>query len=150
MWFAATLASSPVAGAEPGPYPDPDLILRSYDERQPDEFFTASAAGVWFTSPQGLNCGIWDRGSFGCTGDLGGTDPADNRVGWVNGNIVVRHDPLLALQFPPGRAERTLPARSYVTYSSNTCAVMNDGSTYCAHGPFRFIITPTGTRLSPP
>ncbi|QLL08711.1 hypothetical protein [Mycobacterium vicinigordonae] len=145
----AALAEPSIYNPEPTPYPDHGLIMRSYEEHAAEEFFTASAAGVWFTSPAGLNCGIWDRGSFGCAGNLGGRDPGDNRVGWVNGNIVVRHDPLLGLQFPPGQAERTLPPHSYVSYSGTMCAITGDMSTYCVRGPYQFFVTPNGTWLSP-
>lgn len=137
----------------PGPYPDQALILTSYDNPAPEEFFTASGAGVWFLSPLGLNCGIWDRGSFGCTGDIRGAPQGTSHIGWVNGNIVTRHDsydPLLRFQFPSARAERSLPPRSYVSYNGTTCATMADTSTYCARGPFKFFITPTRTWLSPP
>jgi hypothetical protein len=150
--------AAPAIPADPGSslstsYPDGDLILRSYDRRDPAEFFTASNEGVWFSTPLGLNCGIWDRGSFGCTGDIRGAPPGTTRIGWVNGNIVTRydsHDPLLRFQFPPGRAEQTLPPRSYVEYNGTTCATMADTSTYCKRGPFRFLVTPTHTVLSPP
>lgn len=145
---ADTLSDPP-----PSPYPDHALILTSYDHLEPNELFTASGAGVWFLSPLGLNCGIWDRGSFGCAGDIRGAPPGTSHIGWVNGNIVTRYDandPLLGFQFPPARGEKTLPPRSYVTYNGTTCATMADTSTYCARGPFRFFITPTQTWLSPP
>ncbi|WP_254358703.1 hypothetical protein [Mycolicibacterium peregrinum] len=145
---ADTLSDPP-----PSPYPDHALILTSYDQLEPNEFFTASGAGVWFLSPLGLNCGIWDRGSFGCAGDIRGAPPGTSHIGWINGNIVTRYDandPLLRFQFPPARGEKTLPPHSYVTYNGTTCATMADTSTYCARGPFRFFITPTQTWLSPP
>jgi len=142
--------AAPVGAAPSGPYPDNALIVRSYDRHDPAEFFTASANGVWFQPPTGLNCGIWNRGSFGCTGNIRGAPPGTTHIGWVNGNIVVRHDWLLSVQFPPGRAERPLPPRSYVEYMGTMCAVMTDGSTYCARGPYRFFVTPNGTWLSPP
>jgi hypothetical protein len=135
------------------PYPAVGLILNSYERLQPEEFFTASNEGVWFHTPLGLNCGIWDRGSFGCTGDIRGAPPGTTRIGWVNGNIVTRYDtfdPLLRVQIPPGQAERMLPSRSYVEYNGTRCATMSDASTYCARGPFRFFVTPTKTYLSPP
>ncbi len=152
-----------LAGKKPGadtlppakatPYPDVSLILNSYDARSADEFFTASNEGVWFSTPLGLNCGIWDRGSFGCTGDIRGAPPGTTHIGWVNGNIRTRYDtydPLLPFQFPSGRAERTLPPRTYVDYNGTRCTTMADTSTYCARGPFRFYVTPTKTFLSPP
>lgn len=152
--IALVIGTAPAAHADPSgppsPYPDQNLIWRSYAEHQPDEFFTASANGVWFTSPSGLNCGIWDRGSFGCAGDIRGASAGDDHIGWVNGNIVVRHDGLLRLQFPPGQAERPLRPRTYVQYLGTMCAVMADTSTYCARGPYQFFVTPTQTWLSPP
>jgi hypothetical protein len=152
----AVLMSSPGARAEPDPsgtpppYPDTNLIVRSYQLVRYDDYFTASAGGVWFSTPRGLNCGIWDRGSFGCTGDITGAPPGTTNIGWVNGNIVTRYDWLLGVQFPPGRAERELPPRSYIEYNGTRCATMTDASTYCSRGPFKFFVTSTGTYLSPP
>jgi hypothetical protein len=150
------LVTSPAVHAEPNggspssPYPSSYLILNYYDKVKYDDYFTHSAGGVWFSTPLGLNCGIWDRGSFGCTGDIRGAPPGTTNVGWVNGNIVTRYDWLLGVQFPPGRAERDLPTRSYIEYNGTRCATMADTSTYCARGPYRFFVTPTQTWLSPP
>jgi hypothetical protein len=150
------LAASPAVNAEPNggdpssPYPARYLILRYYDSVHYDDYFTSSAGGVWFSTPLGLNCGIWDRGSFGCTGDIRGAPPGTTNIGWVNGNIVTRYDWLLGVQFPAGRAERELPPRSYIAYNGTTCATMADTSTYCSRGPYRFFVTPTQTWLSPP
>jgi hypothetical protein len=150
------LVTSPGAHAEPDPsgtpppYPDTNLIVRSYERVRYDDYFTASAGGVWFSTPLGLNCGIWDRGSFGCTGDITGAPPGTTNIGWVNGNIVTRYDWLLGVQFPAGRAEKELPPRSYIEYNGSRCATMTDASVYCARGPFKFFVTPTGTYLSPP
>jgi hypothetical protein len=152
----AALTAPPGAHADPDPsgtpppYPDTNLILRSYTRVRYDDYFTASSGGVWFSTPRGLNCGIWDRGSFGCTGNITGAPPGTTNVGWVNGNIVTRYDWLLGAQFPPGRAERELPPRSYIEYNGTRCATTTDSSTYCARGPYRFFVTPTGTYLSPP
>lgn len=150
------LVSSPAVHAEPAqespssPYPEAYFILRYYESMRYDDYFTGSAGGVWFSTPLGLNCGIWDRGSFGCTGDIRGAPPGTTNIGWVNGNIVTRYDWLLGVQFPPGRAERDLPPRRYITYNGTTCATMADSSTYCSRGPFKFFVTPTQTWLSPP
>jgi hypothetical protein len=152
VWTAPMGQADPPGGAAPDPYPKGDLILTSYDRIAADQFFTASNEGVWFLSPLGLNCGIWDRGSFGCVGDIPGAPPGTTRIGWVNGNIETRYDandPLLRIQFPPGQAEQTLPPRSYVLYNGTRCATMADNSVYCERGPFRFFITPTQTWLSP-
>lgn len=143
-------AIPPAPGPTPPPYPDTNLILRSYDLVRYDDYFTASAGGVWFSTPMGLNCGIWDRGSFGCTGDIRGAPPGTTNIGWVNGNVVTRYDWLLGVQFPPGRAEQELLPRSYIEYNGTRCATMADASTYCSRGPFKFFVTPTQTWLSPP
>lgn len=150
------LVGSPAVHAEPAggtpanPYPDGSFILRYYDSVHYDDYFTNSAGGVWFSTPLGLNCGIWDRGAFGCTGDIPGAPPGSTNVGWVSGQIRMRYDPLLGVLFPPGRAERELPPRSYIAYNGTTCATMTDSSTYCTRGPFKFFVTPTRTWLSPP
>jgi hypothetical protein len=147
---AAAVHAEPNSGSPSSPYPSAYVILNYYDKVKYDDYFTASAGGVWFSTPLGLNCGIWDRGSFGCTGDIRGAPPGTTNVGWVNGNIVTRYDWLLGVQFPPGRAERDLPPRSFIEYNGTRCATMADSSTYCSRGPYRFYMTPTQTWLSPP
>lgn len=144
---ADTLPPSPAT-----PYPNINIVM-SYERLPADQFFTASNEGVWFSTPLGLNCGIWDRGSFGCTGDIRGAPEGTDHIGWINGNIVTRydaHDPLLRFQFPPGQPEQMLPVRSYVEYNGTRCVTMADASTYCERGTFRFFVTPTRTYLSPP
>ena len=142
--------AEPNGGSPTSPYPAIYFILNYYDKVKYDDYFTSSAGGVWFSTPLGLNCGIWDRGSFGCSGDIRGAPPGTTNIGWVNGNIVTRYDWLLGVQFPPGRAERDLPPRNYIQYNGTTCATMADTSTYCSRGPYRFMVTPTQTWLSPP
>lgn len=147
---SAAASAEPNGGSATSPYPSTYLILDYYDKVKYDDYFTSSAGGVWFSTPLGLNCGIWDRGSFGCVGDIRGAPQGTTNIGWVNGNVVTRYDWLLGVQFPQGRAERELPPRSYIEYNGTRCATMADTSTYCARGPFRFFITPTRTWLSPP
>jgi hypothetical protein len=150
------LATSPGAHAEPdtgdskSPFPRTNLILNTYEKVKYDDYFTSSSGGVWFSTPLGLNCGIWDRGSFGCTGDIPGAPPGTTNVGWITGQIRTRYDRALGLQFPPGRAERDLPPRNYIEYNGTRCVTMADTSTYCQRGPFRFLVTPTRTWLAPP
>jgi len=103
-------AGGPSGGPPPSPFPDANLILRYYDLVRYDDYFTDSVGGVWFSTPLGLNCGIWDRGSFGCTGDIRGA-PA----GYEQHRLDHRTDrtPLRpgtgSSVFPPGRAQRDLP-----------------------------------------
>jgi hypothetical protein len=147
---AAGVHAEPNGGSPSSPYPSAYLILNYYDKVKYDDYFTSSAGGVWFSTPLGLNCGIWDRGSFGCTGDIRGAPPGTTNVGWVDGNIVTRYDWLLGVQFPPARAERDLLPRNYIEYNGTRCATMADSSTYCSRGPYRFFVAPTQTWLSPP
>lgn len=150
------LAASPVTHAEPNtgdptsPFPVTNLIINTYEKVKYDDYFTSSSGGVWFSTPLGLNCGIWDRGSFGCTGDIRGAPPGTTNVGWITGQIRARYDWTLGFQIPPGRAERDLPTRHYIEYNGTRCATMTDTSTYCQRGPFRFFVTPTRTWLAPP
>jgi len=128
--IAAMLAMSATSHAEPSnagdptnPFPGPNLILRYYDKVKYDDYFTSSSGGVWFTTPLGLNCGIWDRGAFACAGDIRGA-PGTTNVGWVSGQIRMRTDPGFAFLTPPGRGERELPPRSYIEYNGTRCATM--------------------------
>lgn len=152
--IAQICATVPTSQAEPNggdpssPYPASYFILRYYESVEYDDYFTSSSGGVWFTTPLGLNCGIWDRGAFACQGDIRGA-PGVTNVGWVSGQIRMRTDPGFAFLTPPGRAERELPPRSYIAYNGTTCATMADLSTYCSRGYFRFFVTPTHTWLSP-
>jgi hypothetical protein len=137
------------------PFPRLSRILTWYTKMEPAEFFggsgppqvgdTTGEQYVWFLSPSGLNCGIWFWGGFGCAGDIPGAPPGDNHIAWYNGNRSVHHGLTAAIQFPAGQAQRPLPPRSYVTYNSTTCATTPDNNTYCGHGDFQFLTTPTGT-----
>lgn len=146
---ATTAHAQPNSGDPSSPYPAPYFILRYYDEVKYDDYFTRSSGGVWFSTPLGLNCGIWDRGAFGCSGNIRGA-PGTSNVGWVSGQIRMRTDPAFAILTPPGRAERELAPRTYITYNGTTCATMADASTYCSRGQFKFFVTPTRTWVSPP
>jgi hypothetical protein len=142
--------SIPAPGPTPPPFPDTNLIVRSYHLVRYDDYFIPSTDGVWFSTRTGLNCGIWDLGGFGCRGNIAGAPRGTSNIGWVNGNIETRYDGLLGIQFPPGVAVQELPPRSYIEYNGTRCVTMADASTYCSRGPFKFFVTPTQTWLSPP
>lgn len=150
--MAGLVISPPIAGhAEPpgdaptDPFPEMAQITAWYKPLPADDFVTPNYPGIWFNSPSGQTCGIWDRGNFGCTGDIPGAPPGDDHIAWLNGNRAVHHGWTAAIQFPAGHADRMLPARSYVTRDSTTCAITPDGNTFCGHGEFKFLITPEGT-----
>lgn len=159
------ITTSPVVHAEPdgggtpsgasgdvnaASFPDVTFINKYFDTVRYDDYFTRSSGGVWFSTPLGLDCGIWDRGAFGCRGEIRGAPPGTTNVGWVSGQIRMRWDPGFAVLMPPGRAERELPPRTYISYNGTTCATMGDGSTFCYRGPFRLFVMPTRTWLAPP
>jgi hypothetical protein len=144
--IVATAHAEPAGDAAvTDPFPDMAHVFAWYDEVEPDRLFLADRPGVWFLSPSGLNCGIWDRGSFGCTGDIPGAPPGSNHIAWFNGNRSVHHGWTAAIQFPAGQAVETLLPRSYVSYNSTTCVVKPDSSVYCGHGEFKFLMTATET-----
>lgn len=146
LWAAVTPAyADPVGDDSTSPFPEMNRITTWYRELDPADFFIQDAPGVWFLSPSGLNCGIWNLGAFGCAGDIPGAPPGDNHIAWFNGNRAVHHGWTAAIQFPRGQAKRPLPPRSYVTSNATTCAVTPDGNMYCGHGEFKFLMTPTGT-----
>lgn len=105
-------------------------------------------AGYWFVTAQGVDCGIWFRGSFGCIGPIPGAPQGVDKIGWITGDTRVHYDWTLAIRFPPTRGATTIPPLSAITVDGTTCATTLDLSTYCERGPFRFMITPTYTWLN--
>lgn len=153
--FALALGGTHVAAADPpppandptSPFPDMEIVRSYYTELPPEQFFIPVHYGVWFLTPTGVNCGIWDRGGFGCAGAIPGAPPDVHNIAWFNGNRAVHYGWTAAIQFRQGQAQVPLPPRSYVTFNATTCVVTSDGNTYCEHGPFRFLMTPQGTWL---
>ena len=139
----------PYAPSPPSPYPSTQLILTTYQRVDPSQFFMPTNYGVYFMSPTGLNCAIWDKGNFNCGGFLPGAPPGTDHIGWFNGDTTVHYDLMAAIQTPPVQAQSVLPPSSYVNWNETMCATMADSSTYCKRGEFRFFITANGTYLSP-
>jgi hypothetical protein len=155
--LAAPASADPAAGdAPPSPYPE----LRYFTEidsapynlgplPSPDRPFGKFDPGVWFVTAQGLSCGIWYRGSFGCTGDvIPGAPPDVHQIGWVTGDARVHYDWTMTVRFPGSRGSLTIPPLNYVTMEGTSCGTTFDGSTYCERGPFRMLITATHTWLN--
>jgi hypothetical protein len=151
---------SPLAHSEPGageaaatPYPE----LRYFTEIDAAPYALSNPAGAslpdqpgyWFTTAQGLNCGIWFRGSFGCSGDVPGAPAGVRQIGWITGDTRVHYDWTLSLRFPQGRiGALTIPPLSFIRVEGTTCATTLDNDTYCERGPSRFLITATHTWLN--
>jgi hypothetical protein len=149
--FALVLSGASIAHGDPqpdgptSPYPDLGVITQYYTQLPPEQFFIPGHYGVWFLTPTGINCGIWDRGGFGCSGDIPGAPPGVSQIGWFNGNRAVHYGWTADIQFRRGQAQIPLPPRSYVTFNETTCVVTSDSNTYCTHGAFRFIMSAVGT-----
>ncbi len=118
-------AAGPVATARSEPMPpeatsDPFPDIRYYDELNANDF--AQPGGVWFIGPAGQNCGIWGRGSFGCSGVIPGAPAGTNHIGWIDGDRAVHYDWSMAVRFPAVEAGQPLPARSKIGHQGTTCA----------------------------
>jgi hypothetical protein len=149
---AATAMTGPVMAAHADPAAadapsDPYPELRYFTEIDSAPYFLENS-GVWFVTAQGLNCGIWWRGSFGCTGDIPGAPAGVHQIGWITGDARVHYDWTMAIRFPPSQGSMTIPPLNYITFEGTTCATTFDRSTYCERGPFRMFITPTHTWLN--
>jgi hypothetical protein len=151
--LVAPAHAEPASGdSRPNPYPElryfTDIDAAPYAQSDPPGASLPDQPGYWFTTAQGLNCGIWFRGSFGCTGDIPGAAAGVHQIGWITGDTRVHYDWTLAIRFPPPRGSLTMPPLTYITSEGTTCATTLDASTYCERGPFRFLITPTHTWLN--
>lgn len=161
MRITATLAilivvggpiSTPVAAADSGPYPQlryfTEVDSATYAMDDPPGASLPSQAGYWFTTAGGQSCGIWFRGSFGCSGVIPGAPAGVDTIGWITGDTRVHYDPTLDIRFPPARGAVGIPPLSFITVEGTTCATTADQSTYCERGPFRFLISATRTWLN--
>jgi hypothetical protein len=141
-------------GSPSNPYPE----LRYFTENDAAPYAVGDTPaadfpnqpGVWFVTAQNLRCGIWFRGSFGCTGDIPGAPSGITRIGWITGDTRVHYDWTLAIRFPPAPPQglRTIPPLTYITSEGTTCATTIDAATYCERGPFRFLISSTRSWLN--
>jgi hypothetical protein len=147
--YSSSGAAQPADDRVLDQYPSMDHIVRTYAPHEPSEYFIPNVAGVWFLTPSGINCGIWDKGSFGCAGEIPGLPQGSRHIGWWDGERWVHFDWWAMVKFPPGQAQRPLPPRSFVEYNGTMCAVTADSSTYCTRGPYRFLITAQGTLFNP-
>jgi hypothetical protein len=142
-------ALSDPPGGEQSPYP----VVTRYPLLDKDDFRLPGSTGVWFLSTSGLNCGIWDGGSFGCAGEIPGAPPGTSRIGYFRGEPRVHYDWTVGARWPAGQAQRVLPLHSSVMHDGTTCSTSQDGSAqdgsmYCERGHFRFFVTPIATWLN--
>ncbi|MEU9806950.1 hypothetical protein [Mycobacterium sp. NPDC050853] len=153
------------ANAEPpSPYPDisryAKVDFESYRLPPNDD-------GFWFSTPGGLNCGIWADGSFGCTGAIPGAPAGANQIGWFRGDGQPHFDETQQPRFtnPGGLVQRVIPRNSYIAVNqgtgngdTTTCAVTDTNGVYCfksgtwkgaggAYSATRFIVSPPVTHI---
>jgi len=149
---ARTYADPPSADQAAHPYPElryfTAIDAAPYAMSDPPGASLPSQPGYWFITAEGLSCGIWFRGSFGCTGSIPGAPPGIDKIGWIAGDTRVHYDWTLAVRFPPSHGSIPIPPLSYISVEGTSCATTVDLGTYCERGPFRFLITPTHTWLN--
>ena len=147
----AVLAAAGPAAADPPKKPYPDTSR--YSKMDFEGFQIEDKPGVWFSSPTGLDCGIWDDGSFGCTGAIPGSPAGTNQIGWFRGDGAAHFDNTAQPRFSAGQAQRVLPANNYIEYAGAKCATAPDNGVYCFTGsPYpsngtQFLVNPTGSWL---
>ena len=141
----AAARADPASGeATADPYPQ----LRYFTRIDAEPYRLPGGQGVWFVTAQGLNCGIWFRGSFGCSGVIPGAPPNVRQIGWIAGDTRVHYDWTMATRFPHSKGGLSLPPLSYIENEGTSCATTVDGGTYFERGPWRLLITPTRTWLN--
>ncbi|MCA2276890.1 hypothetical protein JF780_26600 [Mycobacterium intracellulare] len=153
MGFLAPAYAEPNSSdSRPHPYPELQYSTKidaaPYAQSDPPGASLPDQPGYWFVTAQGLHCGIWFRGSFGCSGDIPGAPPGVHQIGWITGDARAHYDWTLAIRFPAPLGSLTLPPLTFIEVEGTTCATTLDNSTYCVRGPFRFLITPTRTWLN--
>ncbi len=133
------------------PYPD----ISRFAKLDFEGFQLADKPGIWFSTPSGLNCGIWDDGSTGCTGTIPGAPGGANQVGWFSGESNAHFDNTDQLRFVAGVPQRVLPADNYVEYKNAKCGVTPEGAVYCAssgnyaYSGNQFMVSTSGSWIGP-
>jgi len=150
----AAAAGAVLAGGAPAsadtpkkPYPD----ISRYTKLDFEGFQIDGKPGVWFSSPNGLNCGIWEDGSFGCTGSIPGAPAGTNQIGWFTGDTEPHYDSTAQLRFVAGGPQRVLPPNSFIKYGSTTCATTPANGVYCDGSYYaQFLVNPDASWLGNP
>ena len=149
--IAATTGLAPLAVAKPdepkSPYPD----ITRYVKQDFEGYRVAGQRGVWFSTPSGLDCGIWEDGSFGCTGAIPDSPAGTNQIGWFTGDNAPHFDNTKQLRFSneDGEAQRVLPASNYLELGDSKCATTPDGGVFCTRNSYtQFLIVGDKTYIN--
>ncbi|MEU9806951.1 hypothetical protein [Mycobacterium sp. NPDC050853] len=162
LGLSAVIAGAGVtatASADPkaNPYPD----INRYAKLDFEGFRVGSDNdNLWFSTPRGLNCGIWADGSFGCNGVMPGSPVGTNQIGWFLGDNQPHFDNTSTVRFvnPGGLPQRLLPRNRYVELGKTVCAVTENDSVYCgwnarygnSSDQLQFIVGPDNSYLGAP
>lgn len=153
MGVTAQAHADPDNPADPNPYPDVQRTWK-YQKIDFEPYLRDGDTGAWFSTPLGLNCAIWDDGSFGCNGSFPGAPAGTNQVSWFPGDWQAHFDTTNELLFTPETAPPVLPPKKYIAYRAVRCAVAPDNGVYCFRGHSansrngdQFYITPTQSWL---
>ena len=146
---AVEILLAPPASADPQPYPDISRYARVDVEDYQMPFNPTNK--VWFSTPWGLNCGMWDDGSFGCSGDIPGAPPGTTQLAWFSGGSSPKLSTTDRPGFLSGAEQPVLPIGTAIQYHGTTCGTLEDTSLYCSrYWESKFLISPTHTRFGPP
>lgn len=129
--LAISVGAALPAAADPqkNPYPD----TSKYAKLDFEGFRIADKPGLWFSTPFGLDCGIWEDSSFGCTGTIPGA--RRRQPDWlVQGDSSAHFDNTGQPRFSSGQAQRVLPANNYIELGSTRCATTPENNVYCTGG----------------
>jgi hypothetical protein len=127
--LASSLIATPSAVAQES-YPDISSFkpVRTSDIQM---YTQLNEYGMWFATPNGLNCAIGEDGSFGCSGVLPGAQHGENEIGWFPGDSSPRLYHTDEPKFIAGRPQQILPGQRFLTYRGVTCAVTRANRVYC-------------------
>lgn len=145
--------ASPSPTEEPTPnYPDlryfTQIDSAPYAQSEPSGATLPDQPGYWFITAQGLSCGIWFRGSFGCSGAIPGAPTNVHQIGWITGDTRVHYDWTLSSRFPRPLGSAPIPPLSFINVEGTKCGTTSDNSTYCERGPWRMLVTADHTRIN--
>jgi hypothetical protein len=130
--FIGVGVATPAAGIPArGPYPD---TAKYQPVSNIFTYIVTDRDGLWFTTPEGLYCGIEDDGSYGCSGDLPGAPPGENEVAWFVGDPSPRLYHTDEPRFHSGTRQTILVGATYLDYRGSRCAVNRESAVYCIHG----------------
>lgn len=124
------------------PYPDINAPPSEYAHIPPYKHIPSSwmemyrvvdRTGMWFTGANGIDCGIGDDSSFGCSGTIPGAPHGENEIAWFPGDALPRLYHTDKPRFASGKRQQVLTQFQILTYRGSTCAISQEARVYCFH-----------------